>query len=275
MSNNCNFPVSNLQFQTCYVCGQKYMLSQCPTLKGLVPNAPIFKSRGNKSKNVAWIGCQDITSDSTVNDSSDFGCVATESPLSKEDWIFDNGCTTHVCCDQSMFSTFVPAESSTISGIAGNAPILGYGRDELEDITLNNVAYIPSMMVNLISIKRASVIANLRFIFAHDCLSVVHPSGKVKQVGTVKNGLYVLDRPDIWHHGEVSYVGSEVSFTTSNAVYDPLLPRPKNPLSTQVKFDESVFPLEGSNQTIDSHEFATMHSLTKTKKTENINHCFR
>ena len=28
-------------------------------------------------------------------------------------------------------------------------------------------------------------------------------------------------------------------------------------MSTQVKFDESVFPLEGSNQTIDSHEFAT------------------
>ena len=40
------------------------------------------------------------------------------------------------------FSTFVPAKSSTISGIAGNAPILGYGRVELEDITLNNVAYI-------------------------------------------------------------------------------------------------------------------------------------
>lgn len=28
-------------------------------------------------------------------------------------------------------------------------------------------------------------------------------------------------------------------------------------MSTQVKFDESNFPLEGSNQTIDSHEFAT------------------
>ena len=28
-------------------------------------------------------------------------------------------------------------------------------------------------------------------------------------------------------------------------------------MSTQVKFDESVFPLEGSNQTIDSHELAT------------------
>ena len=29
------------------------------------------------------------------------------------------------------------------------------------------------------------------------------------------------------HHGEVSYVGSEVLFDTSNAVYDPLLPRPR------------------------------------------------
>ena len=173
------------------------MLSQCPTLKGLVPNAPIFKSNGNKSKNVAWVGCQDITSDGTVNDSSELSCAATESPLSKEDWIFDSGCTTHVCCDRSMFSTFMPAESSTISGIAGNAPILGYGRVELEDITLTDVAYIPSMPFNLISIKRASVIANVRFIFDQNSLSVIYPPNKVTRVGTVKNSLYVLDRPDI------------------------------------------------------------------------------
>ena len=121
-----------------------------------------------------------------------------------------------------MFSTFVPAKSSTISGIAGNAPILGYGRVELEDIALMDVAYIPSMSFNLISIKRASVIANVRFIFDQNSLSVIYPSNKVKQLGTVKNGLYVLDRPDIWHHGEVSYVGSEVSFSTCNTVYDPL-----------------------------------------------------
>ena len=243
--------------RTCYVCGQKHILSQRPTLKGLVPNAPVFNSNGNKSKNEAWFGYQDHTSDSTVHGSSELSCVATESPLSKENWVFDSGCTTHVCCDRSMFSTFMPTESSTVSGIAGNAPILGYNRVELENITLMDVAYIPSMTFNLISIRRASVNTNLRFIFAHDCLSVVHPSGKVKQVGTVKNGLYVLDRPDMWHQGELSYAGSEVSFNTCNTVYDPLLPQPKNSLSTQVKFDESVFPLEGSYQTIDSHEFAT------------------
>ena len=274
MSNNCGFRVSNLQFQTCYVCSQKYMLSQCPTLKRLVPNAPIFKSRGNKSKNVAWVGCQDITSDSIVNSSSDFGCVATDFPLSKKDWVYDSGCTTHVCCDRSMFSTFKPAESSTISGIAGNASILGYGRVELGEITLADVAYIPSMTFNLISIKRASVIANVRFVFDQNSLSVIYPSNKVKQLGTVKNSLYVLDRPNIWHHGESSYVGSEVSFNTSNTIYDPLQPQPKNSLSTQVKLDESVFPLEGYNQTIDSHELATMHPFAK-KKTENINRCLR
>ena len=222
MSNNCGFQVSNLQFQTCYVCGQKYMLSQCPILKGLVPNAPIFKSRGNKSKNVAWVGCQDITSDSTLNDSSDFGCVATDFPLSKKDWVYDSGCTTHVCCDRSMFSTFTPTEGSTISGIGGSAPILGYGRVDLGEITLTDVAYIPSMSFNLISIRHASVNTNLSFIFAQDCLSIVYASKKVKQLGTVKKSLYVLDRPDIWHHGEVSYVGSEVSFSTCNTVYDPL-----------------------------------------------------
>ena len=106
-----------------------------------------------------------LPSDSTVYGSSEFSCVATESPLSKKDWVFDSGCTTHVCCDRSKFSTFMPAESSTISGIGSNAPILGYGRVELGEITLNNVGYIPSMMFNLISIKRASVNANLRFIF--------------------------------------------------------------------------------------------------------------
>ena len=124
-----------------------------------------FKLNRNKPKNAAWVGCQDLTSDNSINGSSELSCVATETPLSKKDWVFDSGCTTHVCCDRSMFSTFMPAESSTISGIAGNAPILGYGRVELKQITLNNVAYIPSMSFNLISIKRASVIANVRFIF--------------------------------------------------------------------------------------------------------------
>ena len=104
------------------------MLYQCPTLKKLVPNAHIFKLNRNKPKNAAWVGCQDLTSESTVHGSSDVGCVATDSPLSKKDWVFDSGCTTHVCCDRSMFSTFMPAESSTISGIGGNASILGYGR---------------------------------------------------------------------------------------------------------------------------------------------------
>ena len=220
----------------CYVCGQKHMLSQCPTFKKLVPNAHIFKLNRNKPKNAAWVGCQDLTSDNSTNGSSELSCVATETPLSKKDWVFDSGCTTHVCCDRSMFSTFMPAESSTISGIAGNAPILGYGRVELKQITLNNVAYIPSMSFNLISIKRASVIANVRFIFDQNSLSVVYPSNKVKQLGTVKNGLYVLDRPSMRHHGEVSYVGSEVLFDTSNAVYDPLLPRPKNPLSISILY---------------------------------------
>ena len=216
-----------------------------------------------------------LPSDSTVYGSSEFSCVATDFPLSKKDWVYDSGCTTHVCCDRSMFSTFMPAESPTVSGIAGNAPILGYNRVELGEITLMEVAYIPSMSFNLISIKRASVNANLRFIFDQNSLSVIYLSERVKQLGTVKNGLYVLDRPDIRHHGEVSYVGSEVSFRTSNTVYDPLLPRPKNPLSTQVKFDESVFPLKGFNQTTDSHEFATMHPFAKTEKTGNTNHCFR
>ena len=58
--------------RTCYVCGQKHILSQCPKSKGLVPDAPIFRMNGNKSKNAAWVGCQEFTSDSTVHGSSDF-----------------------------------------------------------------------------------------------------------------------------------------------------------------------------------------------------------
>ena len=67
-----------------------------------------------------------------------------------------------------------------------------------------------------------------------------------------------------------SYVGSEVSFDTFNVDYDPLPPRPKNSLSTEVTLDESAFPLERSNQTIDSHELATMHPFAKTKKRQKI-----
>ena len=69
----------------CYVCGQKHMLSQCPTLKKLVPNAHIFKLNRNKPKNAAWVGCLDLTSDSSVYSPSELSYVATETPLSKKD----------------------------------------------------------------------------------------------------------------------------------------------------------------------------------------------
>ena len=60
------------------------MLSQCPKLKKLVPDAPIFRMTGNKSKNAAWVGCQDLTPDNTVQQGEASLCVCDRKAKKKK-----------------------------------------------------------------------------------------------------------------------------------------------------------------------------------------------
>ena len=221
----------NKTSRSCGFCGQNHLLRECPALKELAPNAPMFHDRKGR-KQAAWNGVEETTN-SQVNHPSDYAASSyfgTETPtvreagassdlpviaVSKErtfnpddyafvlssssfnsdDWVFDSGCTTHICCDRSKFVTFEPSSNTTITGVAGEVPVLGHGRVEIGNISFFNVAYVPSMHFNLISIERASSVSNCRFVFDNSSVYAIFKSGEVKRFGSTKNGLYVLDPP--------------------------------------------------------------------------------
>ena len=135
----------------------------------------------------------------------------------------------HICCDRSKFVTVEPSSNKTITGVAGEVPVLGHGRVKIGNISLFNVAYVPSMHFNLIPIKRASSVSDCRFVFDNSSVYAIFKSGEVKRFGSTKNGLYVLDRPSMLKvpGKELSFTGSELTIDSSVPIYDPLSLRPK------------------------------------------------
>ena len=80
----------------------------------------------------------------------DYAFILSSSSFNSDDWVFDSMCTTHICCDRSKFVTFEPSFNTTITGVAGEVPALGHGRVKIGNISLFDVAYVPSMHFNLI-----------------------------------------------------------------------------------------------------------------------------
>ena len=84
-----------------------------------------------------------------------------------------------------MFSDFTPCLEGTITGIAGSVKVEGEGSVKLGNKTLRNVAYIPSIPVNLISMKAATQRYGSAFVL--DSTGVYVKAGETwKKVGSLK-----------------------------------------------------------------------------------------
>ena len=92
----------------------------------------------------------------------------------------------HICCDRSKFVTFEPSSNTAITRVVGEVPELGHGRAKISNISLFDVAYIPSVCFNLISIKRASSVLDCRFVFDNISVYAIFKSGEVKRFGSTK-----------------------------------------------------------------------------------------
>lgn len=78
-------------------------------------------------------------------------------------WIVDSGASTHMCHDISKFQQFISAHLGMIRIADGsNIPIQGKGTvilqvqngEALYTVTLENVAFVPELDTNLISVKK-------------------------------------------------------------------------------------------------------------------------
>lgn len=77
-------------------------------------------------------------------------------------WLFDSGATSHMCCIKEMFDEFKPYHSSITVADGNKIKVKGIENvdckikvnDEIVNLTIYDVFYVPNMKQNLISIGR-------------------------------------------------------------------------------------------------------------------------
>ncbi|EDO14410.1 Tkp5 protein [Vanderwaltozyma polyspora DSM 70294] len=157
--------------------------------------------------------------------------ILSPSSFTSEDksiWLLDTGCSTHISCNRESFSNFRPSTNNgTISGVAGAVKIRGYGDVRVGKLTLCDVAYVPDLQVNLISIRQASKKAGCSFSFDETGAYVLSANNKLTKIGSLYKKLYVLDQ-------SLSKIEeTQMSFV---AISDPLLPSDVKPVSTAIRW---------------------------------------
>ena len=146
-----------------------------------------------------------------------FGLIAMtkDANFSRDTWIIDSGCTTHICCQKELFTELVYERGTTLSGIAGTITIAGRGTVTLGNNTIYNVAYAPSLPFNLFSVSQCTAVTGNTFVFTRKSVSVVHPEGSSFRCGTAKRGLYIFD-PDL------DFSTPELADLVFNTTLDPV-----------------------------------------------------
>ena len=128
--------------------------------------------------------------------------VATggESPIvTKDDWIIDSGCTSHMSHDRTLFSHLAPytthvqtAGAPTKVTHKGTAILHADLKDSTSKISLSNTLLVPSLPINLIS---QSKLDNLFYINTQNGYEVrSRENDQILLTATLINGLYVVDR---------------------------------------------------------------------------------
>ena len=146
-----------------------------------------------------------------------FGLIAMtkDANFSRDTWIIDSGCTTHICCQKELFTELVYERGTTLSGIAGTITIAGRGTVTLGNNTIYNVAYAPSLPFNLFSVSQCTTVTGNTFVFTRKSVSVVLPEGSSFRCGTAKRGLYIFD-PDL------DFSTPELADLVFNTTLDPV-----------------------------------------------------
>lgn len=119
-----------------------------------------------------------------------------------QNFILDSGCSSHMCCDKKLFSTFKSGfygEVTIASGDTINAQGIGSIKvivgniDKPIEIILLNVLYIPNLHTNLLSIQKITQRGFSIVFTSTECL--LKFNAEIYLIGKVENGLYRLNQP--------------------------------------------------------------------------------
>ena len=111
-------------------------------------------------------------------------------------WIVDSGATHHVCFSAASFERGDPIFNSAVFLPNGDrVPVLGTGSVRLcNDLTLQNVLFIPQFHCNLLSISALTQQHRYVVSFHHDHYVIEDPTqGRRIGMGRQVGNLYILD----------------------------------------------------------------------------------
>ena len=192
----------------CPACRKMHFLSECPAFKAAFPDSRLY--RGEKPGR----GTPDRTSGDEKVDNGWVSFLTDENlgkpKLTEEDWVLDSGSTCHVCHDRDLFTDFKPCHGRTITGIAGSVAVEGEGTVKIGSKVLQNVAYVPTVPVNLISLKAATRRSGPSFLLNSTGV-YVKEGDEWKKVGSLKNGLYLYDTDKEKQPHAMSFLSTEVT----------------------------------------------------------------
>lgn len=103
-------------------------------------------------------------------------------------WIVDSGATIHMCNQNQFLTNYTIKEGHFVTISDGSqVPIEGYGNlifniigdDKLHHkFILENVAHVPKLSVNLISVRELTKL-NVKILFVNDICKIVHSDGSI------------------------------------------------------------------------------------------------
>lgn len=125
-------------------------------------------------------------------------CLSTvNSDADKTVWCLDSGCSSHMCGDESMFSTMIPENGTLkLASEKYTSRIQGKGRVTISTnkhgYNFNDTLYVPDISVNLLSVAKITDKGNT-VIFEKEKAHIVEKTGKTILTARKRDGLYYFE----------------------------------------------------------------------------------
>ncbi|CCK72699.1 uncharacterized protein KNAG_0L00780 [Huiozyma naganishii CBS 8797] len=166
----------------CPECQGNHWRRHCPTLKRRHPDAKLQVPSAENDR---------------------FGmiaCLAKEPTSSiQKEWIIDSGCDHHMASDLNAFTNITFQAKGSVHGVGAAVPVEGHGHAEVENGTVSNVDYVPSLPTNLISVSQMTKKNGAAIVFTADRVYAMNPTHlnlkAAKPIGLEVDGLYRYSNP--------------------------------------------------------------------------------